>query len=117
MKNIIVLKIKMPKFSSKQAIRPQVRSFSTPFPLLQKKNTRQYHHTVPKKRKELLENLHALRALLSDTQRKLEVLKLTVSKRDRRKEQKRLMQLINELTRQEDDALQKWLDDCEKQKK
>jgi hypothetical protein len=105
----------MSTFSSKQAIRPQVGSFSTPFPLL--KNTRQYHHKVPEKRKELLENLHAKRALLSDTQRKLEVLKLTVSKRDRRKEQKRLMQLINELTRQEDDALQKWLDDCEKQKK
>ena len=91
----------------------EVGGFSTPLPLLQKKvTTIQYHHTVSEKRKELLENLHALRALLSATLRKLEVLKLTVPKKDRRKEQKRLMQLINELTRQEVVALQKWLDDC-----
>jgi hypothetical protein len=111
--------------SSKPAVRPLGASVEKPpevegveksLPLIQKKTTRQYHNTVSEKRKELLENLHALRALLSDTRRKLEVLKLTVPKKDRRKEQKRLMQLINELTRQEVVALQKWLDDCKKTK-
>ena len=84
-----------------------------PLPLTVTK--RQYYPTISVNRKELLENLHALRALLNATQCKLKFLKLTVSKRERRPEQKRLKQIIKELTQQEDDALQKWLDDCKKQ--
>jgi hypothetical protein len=97
--------------------KPQkVGGVEKPLPLLQKKTTRRYYHTFLEYRKELLENLHATREHLSDTRRELDILKLTVSKRERRKEQKRLMQLINELSRQEVVALQKWLDDCDKQK-
>jgi hypothetical protein len=100
---------------SKTAVRPP-QAGGVEKPPLTGGTTRVYYHTVPENRKKLLEKLHATRALLSATRRELEVLKTTVSKTERKQEQKMLKQLIHELTCQEVDALQKWVDDCEKRK-
>ena len=101
--------------SSKTAVRPP-QAGGVKKPLLTGCTTIVYHHTVSEKRKELLDMLHTTRALLSAARRELEVLKTTVSKTERKQEQKMLKQLIHELTCKEVDALQKWVYDCEKRK-